>query len=43
MSLESEFDKEKALLEQRANFLEDSLKESQEKEKRMVEDFSKQK
>ena len=43
MSTESEFDKEKALLEQKIKFLEDSLKEHQDKEKRMVEDFSKQK
>jgi len=41
MSTESEFDKEKALLEQKIKFLEDSLREHQDKEKRMVEDFSK--
>lgn len=43
MSTESEFDKEKALLEQKIKFLEDSLGEHQDKEKRMVEDFTKQK
>ena len=43
MSSESEFEKQKALLEQKITFLEQTLKQSQEKEKSLQSEIMKQK